>query len=246
MPYSSTLRTVLPVLTMTGLLAMTGCPSSVETGTGSSRAQPDESDPRVIRDEHGNLYAADAKNAPKPDEAAADALGFRRPDESNGVCRLYSPRYPTPECCASEFGLDAEAVARICGYDIYQGEHQRNYCGYYFRKGDKDVPFRAKFLSHLPDAKAAAEDHDRFIRVRFKQEGFASTPVTGVPGAFTSNHEGTHWLHVDGWKHTREFLFKDGFCDGHLPEIAKMLREAPEPPEGAERTHLVPKPSAAG
>jgi spermidine synthase len=242
-------------LALTGvLLALTGCPSQVAPPQ-DDLADPlggegPANDPRII-EESGALYAADSKAGElikemrAGDPAASPGTGV--PDESNGKCRLYAPKFPNPECCPSEYGVDIQDVQRLCGYENYLGEHFRASCGYYFTSkaapspGEPGAWLRATFVTYLDTAQAAAEDHAEYIRRRQKDPGFVATPIPGIEGAYWSSKEGYHWAFLPGWSKVREVSWKDGFCEGHVDELLQMIHAAKEPPEGAEREGLLPR-----
>lgn len=235
---------------------LTGCPARVGAGGDEAgAAQVDESDPRVIRsDRTGDLYPRDVKAMPedKPDyeagetEATAEpsrSPGVGKPDESNGVCRLYAPEYPDPECCAAEYGVDAERIKAICGFEVYLGEHFRNGCGYHFKKTptSKTQWLWAGLLPEDKDTATAKYEHDLVIQKRFKQVGFESEAIPGVPGGYRSVYAKTGWAVIPGWKRTRQFGYPEGFCDEGLDELLAELARAKQPPEGAQRPSLVPR-----
>ena len=209
----------------------------------AAKAAVDENDPRVVKDGE-DLYPAAAieraEQLQKP--AAAGGLGSGKPDETNGECRLFAPKLPSPECCKPEYGFDAEVVQRACGLDLFLGESFQYSCGYYFHEeGSPPVWFR---MSMLPDAKAkdAADTHDRKLRQVAKNPELASTPVPGVEGAYWSEHDGNRWAFVPGWDKTRQLSWKSGTCsDEGIVEIIRQLVAAKPAPKGSTRPGLLPK-----
>src|SRR5690606_1100534 len=107
---------------ITAALAL-GCPAKVPTPESQAQAGhspagvpvTDANDPRVIRDGDDLSAAEDAPRKPPP----GPALGSGKPDTSNGVCKLYSPKLPQPECCPFETGFDAEKIKQLCGHALY-------------------------------------------------------------------------------------------------------------------------------
>lgn len=235
-------------------LLLTACPARVGAGEDGREAQVDETDPRVIRSERtGDLYLRDTKAMPedKPDleagEAPAPATGKAPgvgvPDESNGLCRLYAPEYPDPECCTSEYGVDVAKIKALCGFEVYLGEHYRNGCGYHFKKSP-EAKTEWLWAAHLEPGKNAAqvtEEHDMVIQRRFRKTDFESVPIPGVSGGYWSVFAETGWAVLPGWKRVRQFGYPEGFCDGKLPELMAELARAKEPEVGSERLGLVPR-----
>lgn len=207
--------------------------------------EPAKPDPRIA-EMNGNLYNAEdlrrnlssartEQNGRKP--------GSGKPDETNGVCRLYSPKLPEPECCAVEYGFDAAEVRRICDFPVYLGESFHYSCGYYFHQR-KGTPawFRMTFVPGRTPAEAAAS-HDRHL-ARLSPTGRPpqpSAPVPGVEGAYWSFHDGLAWAFVPGWSRVRQLTWREAFCDrDKVAKIIASLATAKEPPPGAPRESLVP------
>lgn len=225
-----------------------GCPAKVPTP--QSEAQDgrspagvpvtDADDPRVVRDSD-DLYAAE--DAPHP-SASKPALGSGKPDTSNGVCKLFSPKLPQPECCPQETGFDAEQVQQLCGHALYMGESLQQSCGYYFLHdpaGGVPVALRASRLQ--PEAVGeAVEAHDRRMAKTLEQPEFASTPVPGIEGAMWSRHDGLNWAFLPGWSSVRLVSWTDDACPiDKMPEVLKIMVEAKEVPPQAPRDGLIPK-----
>ncbi len=235
-------------------LLLTACPARVGGGDDGERAEVDETDPRVIRSERtGDLYPRDTKAMPedKPDLEAGEAPppptgkapGVGRPDETNGVCRLYAPEYPDPECCASEYGVDVAKIKAICGFEVYLGEYFRNGCGYHFKK-TPEAKTEWLWAAHLEPGKSTAdvtEEHDIVIQKRFREADFESKPIPTVTGGYWSVFSNTGWAVLPGWQRARQFGYPEGFCGDKLPELMAELARAKEPEQGAERLGLVPQ-----
>jgi hypothetical protein len=229
-----------------------GCPvkaptpeSEAKSGTPSPEGVPvvDDSDPRVVRDGE-DLYAVES--APRTPSEDEPALGSGRPDTSNGVCKLFAPKLPEPECCPFETGFDADRIKQICGHELYMGESVQQSCGYFFlpsMQGSFPVSIRASMIDQENLAKAAA-DHDQRLAQLTKNPAFASTPVPGVEGAMWSTADGLHWAFVPGWKLVRLVSWADDACPiDKMPEVLALMAKAAEPPPGAPR-ELVPKARA--
>jgi len=223
-----------------------GCPNEIDPASlaprAAGKAAVDENDPRVVKDGE-DLYPAAAieraEQLQKP--TAAGGLGSGKPDESNGECRLFAPKLPSPECCKPEYGFDAETVQKACGLELFLGESFQYSCGYYFHKGGKPVWMR---MGHLPDSdpNVSADAHDKKMRDVTKNPAYASTPVPGVDGALWSAHEDNRWAFLPGWAHVRQLSWRSETCsDEGVIEVIKQLVAAKEPPKQAKRVDLLPK-----
>jgi hypothetical protein len=225
------------------------CPATVSTPQAEAQSRPsspegvpvaDENDPRVVRD--GNdLYAIES--APRQPSEPEAALGSGKPDTTNGVCKLFAPKLPEPQCCPFETGFDAEKIKQICGHQLYMGESLQQSCGYFFlpdMQGSLPVSIRASKIDGNDVAKAVA-DHDQRMKKITKNPEFASTPVPGVEGAQWSTAEGLHWAFLPGWKSVRLVSWADGACPlDKMPEVLALMAAAAEPPHNAPRP-LVPE-----
>ena len=197
-------------------------------------------DPRVQRDTD-DLYDVDD---PTPSgEPAAPRPGSGSPDETNGVCRLFAPKLPEPECCPVEVGFDAEAVRELCGHAVYLGESLQHSCGYFFSStepGATPVFMRGSKLM-VASVAEAAKQHDERLRMALDKPEFASTPVPGVEGAMWSAAEGLHWAFLPGWDEVRQISWNDGACpDAQMPAVLELIRAAQQPPPNAPREGLLP------
>lgn len=238
---------VHPIRTITAAtMLLLGCPSEVNVPTRpAKRAAPvvDETDPRVVRDGE-DLYPVAAKaraeEKERPDEPSG--LGTGKPDESNGVCRLYAPRLPNPECCKGEYGVDADFVAKTCGQELYLGESFQGTCGYYFhRTGEEPSWMRASFVDGATVADAVAT-HDAKLKLKGKDDSFASTPVPGVEGAMWSSKEKLHWAFLPGWDKVRMVSWSSTVCsDEAMQKVLAHMVAAKQPPKGAPREGLIPR-----
>ena len=222
-----------------------GCPNEIDSTSLAAKpvakAAVDENDPRVVRDGEDLYPAAAMERAEQQQRAAVPGLGSGKPDESNGECRLYAPKLPSPECCNSEYGFDVDTVQKACGLELYLGESFQYSCGYYFHKEGKPVWMR---MGHLPDAdpKTAADAHDKKLRDVTKNPQYASTPVPGVEGALWSGHDGNRWAFLPGWSHARQLSWRSETCsDEGVIEVMKQLVAAKEPAKNAKRVDLLPK-----
>ncbi len=248
-PRSLPRTTALIGALVVGAALVAGCPARVEPGQRKAQRQVSEDDPRVVRSS-GDLYAVDSPGLPDPDpledgtSSAEDAVlvGVGKPDETNGVCRLFAPEFKKPECCARETGFDASKTAELCGHEHFLGEHFRGDCGYYFlpKPASPHTWIRVGFTAG-ETAKAAADDRDEFIRRRFRDPDFGSKPVPGVPGAYWAGRDGVKWAHVPGWKNVRRVTWDEQFCSEEaMAKVIAELAAAAEPEEGADRNALVP------
>src|SRR5690606_25324703 len=110
-------RTPLAASLLVALGCTLGCPAKVPTPESEAQAGrspagvpiTDEDDPRVVRDSD-DLYVAE--DAPRQ-TTARPSLGSGKPDTSNGVCKLFAPKLPQPECCPQETGFDAEKIRQL-------------------------------------------------------------------------------------------------------------------------------------
>lgn len=236
-------RTRLPSLVAVAAAPLLlACPAKVSDAERKGGAPAvTEDDPRVVRDTDDLYPAESAPNATKNVEG--DGLGSGRPDESNGVCRLYAPKLPDPECCPFETGFDAERVKALCGHAIYLGESLQHSCGYHFLPTmDGGLPLAIRVSKTIADtAKDAADAHDERMQYRLKNPEFASTPVPGVEGAYWSAAEGIHWAFVPGWNSVRLVSWTDDACsDDAMAQVIGVIAAAKEPSKGAERPGLLP------
>lgn len=227
--------------------------SDSESGLVEGRGTPSYSPPPVSKDDprvvevEGKLHRHDStsippKNPPPPAKVRV-GLGSGRPDETNGVCRLYAPKLPEPICCSRNYGLSEARVRELCGHDIYLGESARKSCGYFFiHNMDEPTPTSARmsFVSAESPAAAAAL-HDAVNQRRLKRPDFRSTPVPGVEGALWSEDEGYHWAFLPGWDKVRQISWLDGFCsDEAMAKLIAEITQAPQPGPDWQRDSLTP------
>jgi hypothetical protein len=244
------MRSLAPLLALVPL-ALLGCPAKVPEGAAAEgKAVGDPTppnvpvtapdDPRVVRDTD-DLYDLEvASPPPSPDQPGP---GSGVPDETNGVCRLYAPKLPHPECCPVEVGFDAEAIRQLCGHPAYLGESLQKSCGYFFAATDPAAKQPFMRGSRLIDTSVAtaAKEHDERMRHTLSKPEFASTPVPGVEGALWSSAEGLHWAFLPGWEHVRLISWNDGACpDEKMPEVLALITNAAQPPENAPREGMLP------
>jgi hypothetical protein len=244
------MRATTPKATRWALLLpalLLGCPSSTGNPYGDRTPPPPPQagadDPRVVAKD-GELYTQKTieraeERSPGPEKAAG--LGSGRPDETNGVCRLFAPKEPQPQCCQAEVGFDVETVREACGHDVYLGESFRHSCGYFFHHEEGPRWFR---LSKLPETspKQAAEHHDRKLTETLGAKYSPSTPVPGVEGAYWSRHDGYRWAFLPGWDNTRQLSWESTSCsdEGIVAVMKQIIAAEPAPPQ-SERLGLVPK-----
>ena len=150
-------------------MLLLGCPSSTGHPYGDKQATPQPQvgadDPRVVVKD-GELYTqktierAEERSPGSDDEPG---LGSGRPDETNGVCRLYAPKLPNPQCCVAELGFDVETVRAACGHDVYLGESFRQSCGYYFHHEEGPIALAVVRRSVAVDAELTVDTDDGVI-----------------------------------------------------------------------------------
>lgn len=167
------------------------------------------------------------------------------PDETNGVCRLFDPALPEPECCKFESGLDVDDALATCGFSAYLGESVYGSCGYHFIKhaGDAPVTLRAAPIVRQNLAEAVTS-HDRQLQRVTSDPSFASTPIPGVPGGKWSRHaaEGLNWAFIPGWSTPRRVSWHDDACDREqMAKLLALMAAAQEPPAEATRGDLLPR-----
>ncbi|MCA9648942.1 MAG: hypothetical protein H6712_19935 [Myxococcales bacterium] len=229
------------------VLLLLGCPAEAGNPYATKpkpAPQVGADDPRVV-EKDGELYPHKTiERAEERQRGAEDqpALGSGHSDETNGVCRLFSPELPDPECCKAELGFDMKATQDACDLHVYLGESHRISCGYYFNGKDGERKwFR---LGKLPEtsAKAAADHHDRKMREALGETYALSTPVPGVDGAYWSRHDQFRWAFLPGWDNVRQLSWQASSCsdEGITKVIAQIVAAKPAPP-GSSRPALVPQ-----
>lgn len=223
-----------------------GCPAEVDlTPAAPTKQVVDETDPRVAK-VGDDLYPVAAvertEKLERERDPAPTGLGTGKPDESNGVCRLYAPRLADPECCKGEYGVDADAVTKLCGLELYLGESFQGTCGYYFhRTGDEPRWLRASFVEGATVADATAV-HDAKMKRVSKNDAFASEPVPGVEGAMWSRNDRLRWAFVPGWDKVRMVSWSAETCsDEAAAKVLAQIAAAKQPPSGTPRDGLVPR-----
>lgn len=222
----------------------TGCPSQIEPGRKPPPAAPqpdlDASDTRVV-EKNDVLYPADTLKRAEPPKTVT-ARGSGKPDESNGVCRLYAPKHDAPICCPAELGFDAAMVAKTCGFSVYLGESMDRSCGYHFHNDTsaKPVWLRASFVQDAT-AKEAAETMAALQRRRRHDDKYKAEAIKGVKAGYWFRDDGLVWAFIDGWEHTRRLTWRQSFCtDEAMASVLEAMRVAVEPRHEAPRTSLVP------
>ena len=228
------------------LVGASACPAEVQHELGQPRVmatpEVDESDPRVVKDGE-DLYAAAAVARAGPtrlDHEGEKKRGSGRPDESNGVCRLYAPKLPEPQCCQTEYGFDVDTVREACGLDLYMGESFHGSCGYFFHLPDgRDVSMRTSFVPGKT-AQEAATNHASLLSQKLKRS-FQAEPVSGVAGAWQVDDEDAHWTFLPGWDKPRLLTWYDASCKPEgIKKVMQALIDAKQPPPGANRPGLLP------
>jgi len=244
----TTSRYILGTLLVSG---MAGCPADVApTGslpapTITKKTEATEADPRVERDGEDLYPVKTVERAQAATRApASGGVGSGRPDESNGMCRLYAPRLPEPQCCHNTAGFDAQFVQETCGFDVYLGESFDKTCGHYFASAEgKKSSFRLSQVA-TDTVASAVESH-------YRQPVMKKAPKPddlGIPGVVRSRFGGWNWAFFAGWGTVRMLTWRDGVCaDDKVKLVVEKLLTAAKPVKGAPRP-LVPKPeyTAAG
>ncbi|MBZ5713260.1 hypothetical protein [Nannocystis pusilla] len=205
-------------------------------------AHPAPDDPRVVA-VTGDLYAAQAAptalEQPEADPAPKSP-GTGRPDETNGVCRLYAPELPNPECCEHTLGFDSKVAAATCGLQVYLGESFHNSCGFYFVPEPNSLAqwFRIAFIMGDTPLQAA---EDNLKVMRHTDPTVTVEPVPDVPGAYWTRQNEYRWAFLPGWKSVRMFAWKTSSCsDDKVGGLLRHIIAAPEDIAGTRRDGLVP------
>ncbi len=239
-----------PLELLPALVLLMACPVSNPAGGSIEIVSKNEAlgteDPRVEK-RGTDLYAVG--NAPDLDpkqRQASDgnhAPGSGRPDETNGVCRLFSPQLPEPSCCPGETGFDLEDARDACGFQIYLGESLYGSCGYYFAgKTEQPISIRVQPLGAVSVVDAAGA-HDRQLSRALKDENFKSTSIPGVKGGLWSRAtaEGFNWAFIPGWKGARQVSWTDRDCErAKMPALLEAMVRAKQPHTEDERNAFLP------
>jgi hypothetical protein len=241
-------------------LTLLACPSELpeETVSAPSRVEAVKptGNPRVVELD-GELYAKDSPSiAPTGSETKVRSPGTGIPDETNGVCRLYAPKFPDPACCAFETGFDQRLAREICGLDVYLGESQRGSCGYFFTstRDAKASTFRVAPLA-ADTPRSAADKHAARLARQTKRE-LAAQRVPGVAGAWTVSFDNLHWAFLPGWNRVRQLSWTDDSCpSGRVNDLVAEVAAAVEPgpddakpmlPTARQKPGAAPTPKPAG
>lgn len=221
-PLRRALSGVLPCLAL-----LTACPSEVEKGhvaaDAGKTAEVSPDDERVVK-VGGDLYAKDAPSNPAevPDDVSP---GTGKPDETNGVCRLYAPKLQDPACCKFETGFDAEAAKRICGHALYLGESIRMSCGYFF--SDEALTAHPSFRASLTtgtDPKRVADAEAEQLNFQLRKRDIKPEPIDGIKGAYLVRNDKYRWAFLPGWTHVRKISWSKQSCsDEKMPELLKVI-----------------------
>ena len=202
-------------------------------------------DPRVVEID-GTLYTKGSEPTSQAPSNPLPSPGSGKPDESNGVCRLYAPLLPEPVCCRYNLGFDESVAREICGHAVYIGESFHYSCGYYFfHDPDVDQEPTEIRLSTLSGSsiKEIAKNHDTVMQRRLKDPKFQSKPIPKLKGGYWSHRDGLNWAFIPGWDKPRQVSWKDSFCPlDKMPKLLARIAAAPQPPldTPATRTDLVP------
>jgi hypothetical protein len=219
------------------LVFVAACPSQVEREREAAMADPD--DPRVVRD-GDDLYPKSA--LVKADEPLKQSPGTGRPDETNGVCRLFAPELPDPHCCDREFGFDADAVLKACGHKLYLGESVQGTCGYHFLARDDTAAWYRMTLAREATPQEAAQAQATFVRNKLRTPPIAVEPIPTIVGGYWMAHDNQRWAFLPGWDKVRRITWQEDVCDEtKMVAALETIAAAKQPPAGAKRLGMVPK-----
>lgn len=231
-----------PRLASTVFALLLACPQA-QPGPGPTPGDgtPAPDDPRVVA-ATGDLYAARAleelaSKAPPPD---APSPGTGRPDETNGVCRLFAPELPNPPCCEHTLGFDVRAAGDTCGLPVYLGESFHHSCGFYYVRapGTPAEWFRiANIRGDTP--RQAADEH--VMLLRRTEPDVSAEPMPGIDGAFWVRQGEYRWAFLPGWQRVRLLSWKSTGCsDDAITALVRQIVAAPEVVTGPRRNGLIP------
>jgi len=238
-------RPVSFALVPAAALLLAACPQHVDSSKQEKKAvEITADDPRVTADT-ADLYPVKDKDQAKDADAPAEPNpGTGVPDETNGVCRLFAPKLPNPECCVQDLGFDVAVVRDACEHTLYLGESHQMTCGYFFATEETTNKPKWLRLSYTleQDVEGAVKAHDERISLRVAMDpDFHSDPVPGVKGAFWSTHGGLHWAILPGWSKPRQLTWRDDSCSEEgIVKIIQALVATPEIPAETPRTSLIP------
>lgn len=199
---------------------LAGCPSSVDTAAVD--AQPSKS----------FLVGKSAAGDTEGQSVEGPPPGVGAPDETNGVCRLFTQGSEAPTCCPRTYGLDVAEVAEVCGYDVFLGEHVYEGCRYSFYDSTSGSTTWIK-LALLADRRPfedVAEDSDKWLKKRKRNEDFRSTPLPGAPSVVYNLVNPVGWALLAGWDRHRQVTWKKGFCGDKFTSMLRRISEAPPVP----------------
>jgi len=226
------------------LVLLAACPQAqppAPTPTADG-AHPAPDDPRVVA-ETGDLYAAQsAPSALRPPEGEKPdkAPGSGRPDETNGVCRLYAPQLAEPKCCEHTLGFDSTFAADTCGLQVYLGESFHNTCGFYFVPQPNTPAQWFRIALIMGDTPLQAAE-DNLKQMRRHDPTVAVEPVPDVPGAYWTKQKEYRWAFLPGWSAVRMFAWKTDTCsDDKIGGVLRHIIAAPENVAGPRRNGLFP------
>jgi len=181
-----------------------------------------------------------SRRQPLPVEDRAEPLadgsprkpGSGRPDETNGVCRLFAPELPEPTCCPVDVGFDPSVAQAACGLSHFLGESQHFTCGHYFNhpRGET-VWFRSSIVHGSPQAAAEAQAGELAAALGVTAR---AEPVPGLAGAVWVHHEETSWAFVPGEGGTRRLTWNTSSCSRSnvvalLVDLARRSQTPPRP-----------------
>lgn len=243
-----------PCLASTVFALLLACPQA-QPGLGPTPGDgaPGPDDPRVVA-ATGELYAARALEelAAKNPAPETPSPGTGRPDETNGVCRLFAPELPNPVCCEDTLGFDVRAAGEICGLPVYLGESFHHTCGFYFVR-EAGTPARWFRMSYVrgDSPRQAAEEH---VMLLHRTDPTAGTePMPGVEGVWWVRQGEDRWAFLPGWQRVRILAWKSSACsDDKIADLVRQIVAAPEVVTGPRRNGLiptfapVPAPAASG
>lgn len=232
-------------LAPTALALLLACPQAQPGPTPTTRdnAGPRPDDPRVIADT-GDFYAGRSPSHPDGQAAstapAGPSPGTGRPDETNGVCRLYAPELPNPACCEHTLGFDVKAATTACGLPVYLGESFHHSCGFYYMR-EAGTPAQWFRISTIrgDTPQEAADEH--VMLLRRTDPGVVAESMPGVDGAYWVRQNEYRWAFLPAWKTVRLLAWKTTGCsDEAITPFVRQIIAAPEVVDGPRRSGLLP------
>ncbi|KIG16917.1 hypothetical protein DB30_04079 [Enhygromyxa salina] len=155
---------------------------------------------------------------------------------SSPACSLYagkardttlqgSPPASQARCCETDFGFDAQLVARSCGFKTYLGGSEELACVHRFEDDQGHVrEFRLTPILDLAfEAAIALHEQGEF------GESHQAGPAPDQPTLWISTSETHHWALIPGWSATRRLSWEPSACavEQMGPVLAAMAAAPP-------------------